>query len=411
MAFPEITDQERARIRSQFPALGGDIAYLENAGGSQVPKVVADRISEYMLSSYVQLGAGYELSQRCTDLVDRAHGFVGRLLNARDGHVVLGSSTTSLLTMLAECYGKVLTAGDEIIVAENGHEANIGPWKKLEARDCVLRWWKVDRESFSCPISDLDELLSEKTALVAVPHVSNLLGDIDDVALIARKAHAVGARVVVDGVAFAPHRAMDVHAWDVDWYAYSTYKVYGPHMAALYGTQAAFAELAGPNHFFIEEDELPYKFELGGPSHEGCAGILGLADYLAFLSGVENGDEIDRLAIEKAFDLMTACELPLQRRLIAYLLSKPKAQIVGPAATDESRVGTISFVHSDKTSREITEVVDRSGTAIRHGHMYAYHLCEALGLEPEDGVIRVSLVHYNTPDEVERLIEVLDPEL
>jgi cysteine desulfurase family protein (TIGR01976 family) len=382
--------------------------YLENAGGSQVPAVVADRIRDYMLSSYVQVGAGYPLSQRATGLLDEGHDFVRLMMNGDDGEVILGPSTSALLQMLAGCYARVLEPGSEIVVAQTGHEANVGPWKMLARLGVELRWWEMDPTTFSCPLSDLESLLSDRTALVAFPHVSNLLGDIVDVKAITSLAHAAGARVVVDGVAYAPHRAMDVSGWDVDWYAYSTYKVYGPHMAALWGRRDALAELTGPNHFFVPDDELPYKFEVGGANHEGCAGIRGLRDYLAFLVELDDPRTLDRPAIERAFELMTACELPLQARLIEYLRARDDVRIVGPTDDGPSRVSTISFVHDSKSSAEITAAVDRSGIGIRHGHMYAYHLCEAAGLEPEDGVVRTSLVHYNTSEEIERLIEVFD---
>ena len=158
----------------------------------------------------------------------------------------------------------------------------------------------------------------------------------------------------------------------------------------------------------MPDDDLPYKFEVGGANHEGCAGLLGLRDYLAFLVGEKEPAALDRPAIERAFEIMTSCELPLQARLIGYLNSRDDLRIIGPTDADASRVGTISFVHDSKSSAEITAAVDRSGIGIRHGHMYAYHLCEAAGLEPEDGVVRTSLVHYNTLDEIERLIEVFD---
>ena len=404
----EVTAELRDRIRSAFPALAGDTVFLENAGGSQVPAAVADRVRDYMVSSYVQLGAGYELSQRATDLVDEAHAFVKLLFNGSDGEVILGPSTSALLQMLSNSYSKVLSPGDEVVVAEIGHEANIGPWKGLADSGIEIRWWEMDPSDFSSPLGALEGVLSDRTALVAFPHVSNLLGEILDVPAITGLAHRAGARVVVDGVAFAPHRVMDVAAWGVDYYAYSTYKVYGPHMAAMWASRDALAELQGPNHFFIPDDELPYKFELGGVSHEGCAGILGLRDYLELLAGVGEPGALDRSGVENAFDVMTSCELPLQARLVEYLRSRPDVRIIGPAHGGPSRVGTVSFVHDTKSSREITEVVDGSGIAVRHGHMYAYHLCEALGMDPEDGVVRVSLVHYNTPDEIERLIGVFD---
>ncbi len=402
-----VTDEQRERVRARFPALATDTVFLENAGGSQVPDLVADAIRNYMLTTYVQVGAGYPLSMRCTEVIDRAHAFVRRLMNGGDGEIILGPSTSSLLQMLGGCYARALPAGSEIIVAETGHEANIGPWKQLAARGHTLRWWSMDPQSFTCPLDDLAKLLSERTALVAFPHVSNLLGEIVDVAAITELAHDAGARVVVDGVAYAPHRAMDVERWGVDWYAFSAYKVYGPHMAALWGRRDALEELTGPNHFFVADDDLPYKFEVGGPNHEGCAGLLGLERYLAHLAEISDRAP-GREAVEDAFDLMTACELPLQAQLLEWVHSRDDLRVVGPVDDGPGRVGTVSFVHRTKSSAEICAEVDRSGIGIRNGHMYAYHLCQAAGLDPDDGVVRTSLVHYNTPGEIARLIEVFE---
>jgi cysteine desulfurase family protein (TIGR01976 family) len=408
LSVPEITPAIRDLIRHQFPALKGDVIFLENAGGSQVPRQVADGIHSYLTGSYVQLGATYSLSQYCTELVARAHQFISLLMNSRQGEVVLGSSTTALLQMLADCYRHRLSPGDEIILAESGHEANLGPWKKLADQGAVIKWWRVDVESQSCPLVELETLLTPKTVLVALPHTSNLLGDIVDLKTVCQMAHQVSAKVVADGVAFAPHRAMDCDGWDVDWYVYSLYKVYGPHMAALYGKRDAFAELQGPNHFFVPESDTVYKFEPGGVCHEGCAGILGLNEYMAEILSLETETLLDRQSIESAYQIMAACEQPVQQKLLDYLASNPLVRIIGPAATEKSRVGTISFVHEKLGSREIVSMVDQSSVAIRYGHMYAYHLCEALGLDPEDGVVRTSLVHYNTPAEIETLIEVFD---
>jgi cysteine desulfurase family protein (TIGR01976 family) len=404
------------RIRRCFPALSGRTVFLENAGGSQVPAVVADAVRDYMLESYVQLGAGYELSQRCTALVDRAHEFMNLFVNGIGrGKVILGPSCTQLCTMLADCYARRLDAGDEIIVTETGHEANVGPWMKLADRGFVVRMWNVDPDSLKCPLDRLDDLLTDRTKLVAIVHASNLLGEIIDVKPIAARVHEAGARLVVDGVAYAPHRAIDVAALGADWYVFSNYKVYGPHMATLFGADDAIAELEGPNHFFIPRDEVPYKFELGGASHEACAGLLALGRYLAFVASgdstvldPERDVPVDRAMIDRAFATMTACELPLQCRLIGYLRDKPQVRIVGPDHAEPSRVGTISFVHETRSSAEITAAVNARNIGIRNGHMYAYRLCRAIGLDPDDGVVRVSLVHYNTIEEIERLIAVLD---
>ncbi len=402
---PSSAQPDQDQVRGQFPALAGATIFLENAGGSQVPGFVADRIHRYLTQTYVQLGAGYPLSQQCTATVDNAHAFARTFVNAGDGQVILGSSSTALLNILADSYGRILKPGQKIILAETGHEANLGCWKRLESQGVEIVWWRMDKEKLVCPMEDLKELLDDRTALVALPHVSNLLGGIVDLKAIVELAHSAGARVVADGVAYAPHRAIDVQAWEVDWYVYSTYKVYGPHMAVMFGKKEALAELVGPNHFFIPADELPYKFEPGGANHESCAGLLGLGDYLEFLTGA---DSWDRAVIEKAFARMQAWEEPLMNRLLDYLNDRNDVRVIGPAAGGPDRVGTISFVHGSKGSREITEAVDQTGVAIRHGHMYAWHLCDALGLNLEDGVVRVSFVHYNTLDEMERLIEIFE---
>lgn len=399
------TQQE---IRSRFPALSGDTIFLENAGGSQVPDFVADRMHRYLTRTYVQLGAGYPLSQVCTATVEEAHQFARVLVNATEGHVILGSSTTALLNMLADCYGQILKPGQRIILAETGHEANLGCWKRLESCGIEIVWWKMDPDSYICPLDDLKNLLDGGASLVALPHVSNLLGEVVDLPTIVKLAHEAGARVVADGVAYAPHRAVDVTAWDVDYYVFSTYKVYGPHMAVMYGKAEALAELKGPNHFFIPEDDLPYKFEPGGANHESCAAFLGLGDYLKYLSGTSSADPCSRQAVEEAFVRMQAWEDPLTERLLDYVAGRSEIQLVGPAPGGAPRVGTASFLHSRQSSRDVTVAVDRSEVAIRHGHMYAWHLCDRLGLDVEDGVVRVSLVHYNTREEIDRLIEVLD---
>jgi cysteine desulfurase family protein (TIGR01976 family) len=403
--FP--TPPDATAIRAAFPALGVGPVFLENAGGSQVPACVADAMHRYLRETYVQLGAGYELSRRCTATVEAAHAFARTFVNARRGQAIIGASTTALLNLLASCYAQVLKPGSEIILAETGHEANLGCWKRLERLGVVLRWWRVDPQTFACPLEALRELLNERTALVALPHVSNLLGEIVDLPAVVALAHAAGARVVADGVAYAPHRPIDVDAWDVDWYVYSTYKVFGPHMAVLYGREDALAELPGPNHDFIPRDDLPYQFEPGGANHEGCAGLLALGGYLAFLAGAPAGAACDRAVVEAAFARAEALEAPPTERLLAWLRARPGVRIIGPVASGAARVGTVSFVHGRKSSREITATVDGSGIAIRCGHMYAYHLCRALGIAVEDGVVRVSLVHYNTEDEIERLLAVL----
>jgi cysteine desulfurase family protein (TIGR01976 family) len=355
----------------------------------------------------VQLGAPYGLSRYCSQIVQQAHDDTRLLMNGDGcGEVVLGHSTSWLLRMLADCYAETIQPGDEIVVAESGHEANIGPWLRLERQGAKIRWWRVDSETGSATLDGLEAVLSERTKLVTFAHVSNLVGEVVDLKAVTDAAHAVGARVIADGVAFAPHRVIDVKAWDVDWYVYSAYKVYGPHVAALYGRHDAFAELEGPNHFFVPKNEVPYKFELGGVPHEACAGLVALRDYIRFLSASAT---YDRGAVTRAFDVMEALEHPLQERLVAWVRAQPRLRLIGPVTAGPERVATVSFVHESKSSKSLSLVANREDIGIRFGHMYAHRLCVALGLEPEDGVVRVSCVHYNSPAEIERLIEVLEP--
>lgn len=397
------------RIRDMFPALSGDTIYMDNAGGSQVPRCVADAIHRYLLESYVQLGAGYPMSQRCTRTVEAAHQFVNLFMNGTEtGHVVLGASSSQLIIMLTMCYRQVMKQGDEIIISEIGHEANVGPWVRLAEHGFKVKTWEADPDTLICPLDSLETLLTERTRILAIPHVSNLLGRIEDIQGAIELAHRVGARVVVDGVAYASHRAMDMKAWDVDWYLYGTYKVYGPHMGALYGKREAFDDITGPNHFFIPREEIPYKFEPGGVCHESCAGLLALGDYLKFLAGREDDAPCDRGTIERAYEVMTALELPLQGRLIDYLRAKPGVTIIGPDHGESSRVPTISFRHEVLSSASIAEAICAANIGARHGHMYTARLCDTMGFDLEDGFARVSMVHYNTLEEVDRLIQVLE---
>jgi cysteine desulfurase family protein (TIGR01976 family) len=402
-------------LRSMFPAISAcpDIL-LDNAGGSQVPVSVADAIRDYMISNYVQLGADYATSRVATETVDRAHEFVEMLFNAGDtGCAILGSSTSALCRMLAGCYA---TRGpgdrDEIIIAETAHEANAGPWARLSEHGFAVRIWPMDPETTELHLDDLRSILSARTAIVAFPHVSNILGRIEDAAKVTRLAHEYGARVVVDGVAYAPHRAMDVQELGADWYVYSTYKVFGPHMAALFGTHKALSELEGPNHYFIPRADVPYRFEPGGVSHEGCAGLLGLWPYLAALAGIDAEAGLTRAGIESAFEVIARQETELQTLLIEQLESLEGIRLIGPETSAPSRVSTISFVHESRKSRDIVVKANAKGFGIRHGHFYAHRLCLKLtrsGLlhDVEDGVVRVSMLHYNTEQEIRGLIACL----
>ena len=393
-----------AAVRARFPALAGGFAFLENAGGSQLPDSVIEATRAYMTDHFVQTGANYPKSEAATTVLAQAHVFAEEMVYAGStGKVVLGPSTTLLLQMVSDAYARTWREGDEVIVAATNHEANAGPWVRLERAGAVVKPWLVDPETFRCEPDVLAGLLSERTRLVAMPHASNLVGQVEDVKKVCEMAHAVGAKVCADGVAYAPHRAVNVSAHGVDWYVFSLYKTFGPHMAVLFGRHEAFAELVGPNHFFVPEKEVPYRWEPGAPSHEACAGLLGLRPYLAFLAGHDAYQ--GRATVEAAWAEMHRLEAEPFRRLVEGLHDLG-VRFVGPGAVREDTLSTVSFL-MDEPSGVVSARVNGPERGLRHGNMYAVRLLDGLGIPRDPGVVRASLAHYNTVEEVEGLLTAL----
>jgi selenocysteine lyase/cysteine desulfurase len=252
--------------------------------------------------------------------------------------------------------------------------------------------------------------MTKRTKLVAITHISNILGDIEPAGAISDFVHQRGAMICVDGVAYAPHRLVDVQAWDVDFYVFSFYKLYGPHHALLYGKRDILLDLPGINHFFIPEDDIPYKFQPGNVNYELSYGMLGLCDYLSQLSKLHGGPAENLQAQAAfAFDLIAEYEELLSGHLLDYLNGKSNVRVIGrTTANKQFRVPTISFVVEGMDSEQIVLAVDPHQIGIRFGHFYAKRLIDDLGLAPQNGVVRVSMVHYNTLEEVDRLIQVFD---
>jgi cysteine desulfurase family protein (TIGR01976 family) len=397
-------------VRSFFPALKGDWIFMDNAGGTQTVHQVADRISDYLLHTNVQLGASYEVSVKSGARVDEAQAVWASAINASSpAEVAFGSSTTMLLQSLSRSLGQLFQPGDEVIVTNCDHEANIGPWLQLQGRGVKVKSWSLNPDTFSMDLGELEKLMTDKTRLVAFTHVSNILGTINPVKAITRFVHERGAMVCVDGVAYAPHRLIDVHDWDVDFYAFSLYKVYGPHYALLYGKQEHFEKLPGINHFFI--DEVPYKIQPGNVNYELSYGLLGITDYFRALFGAMqvNASTGFHNELGEVFNMIADHEETLTAKLLDYLLQKPGIQVIGDPTPDRNhRVSTISFIREGTQSSTVTQAVDRSKIGIRYGDFYARRLIDSLGLTKLDGVVRVSMVHYNTPGEVEKLIRALE---
>lgn len=398
------------RIRAEFPGLQTDMVFMDNAGGSQTLRRVVDRIGDFLLTSNVQLGASYATSVKAGERVAESRVRAAALVNAaRPEEVVMGGSSTALLRTLVQGLTHLFAPGDEVVVTNLDHEANIGAWMGLAERGVVIRFWNVNQDSLQLEIADLQAVLSARTRMVALTYASNVLGGITPVQEAAQLARGVGAMVCVDGVAYAPHRAIDVQALDLDFYVFSFYKVFGPHYAMLYGKYEHLLRMANLNHGFIAADDIPYKLQPGNQNYELGWGATAIGDYLGDLGNSlgEAGDE--RARIISAYAGIAAHEAALSECLLSYLRGRNTVTIVGEPTPDPARrVSTVSFVVRGKPSEDVVRAVDRHGIGIRFGDFYAKRLIDALGLRQQGGVVRVSMVHYNTLDEVNRLIRALD---
>lgn len=403
---------DRAFVRAEFPALAGDWVFLDNAGGSQVLGRVVDRISDYLKTSNVQLGASYAISQRAGERLQEAQRRTAELVNAgRPEEVVMGPTSTLLVQLLARAMARQFAPGDEVVVTRADHESNIGAWVRLESIGVIPRFWELNPETRTLQLDDLGRVMSPRTRLVAFTHASNILGSIHPVAEITRFVHDRGAKVCVDGVAYAPHRAVDVRGWDVDYYVLSLYKVYGPHHALLYGKYAHLLELENLYHYFIANDRIPYKLQPGNPNYELSYAAIGIAEYLAELGARTGGSAgaSPRELMERAFSAIADHEEALANRLLSYLSSQPRVRVIGATTADKAvRVPTISFVAEGRDSESIVRHIDTLRIGIRFGDFHSRRLVEHLDLSRYNGAVRVSMVHYNTIEEIDRLIQGLD---
>lgn len=400
-------------IRGQFPALSNEWALFDNAGGSVPPRQVIARVTEYMSRYGVQLGASYRQSAEASALVAEGRKAAARLLGAAPEEVVVGGSTTMNTFALAKAIAPWFAPGDEVVVTNLDHEANIGSWRRLEEVGVVVREWRFRPETLALELEDLEPLLSPKTRLVCFTQCANIAGRIHDAAAICRRVHAAGALVLVDGVAYAPHRHVDVKALDADFYLVSLYKIFGPHVGLLYGKREHLLRARNINHFFFSDSEVPYKLQPGNVNHELTASLPGILDYLEAVDRHHHGELEGTVELEsfiaRAFDLFERHEEELARPLMEFLGSRRGVRVLGPATADRAvRVPTIAFVVEGRKSAEIPAALDQECLAVRFGNFYAYRAMEALGLEPSDGVVRVSLAHYNTTEEIERLMTALD---
>ncbi|KAL9132839.1 MAG: hypothetical protein Q9175_005984 [Cornicularia normoerica] len=380
--------------RARFPALQQcHQVYFDNAGGSQALGTVASSVKDYLEETNVQLGASYDVAKQSTESyrkgLDAAAGFMG----AASDEIVIGPSTTQLFANLSLILN--LPAGSEIIISSLDHEANISPWVRLaQMHNYTVKWWPAAPTSLThtspspmLTAENLKPLLSEKTVLVTCTHASNVLGTIHDVRNIAEMVHTVPrAKLCVDGVALAPHREVDVKALGVDFYAFSWYKVYGPHIAILYASRQAQGNLGSLGHYFHAGTNLETKIGLASASYELVAAIPSIVSYFGPYKYA-------------TWAAIAAHEEQLQDKLLSYLREREDVTIHGDTSADkELRVPVVSFTVKGRSSRNIVEGIEsRSNFGCRWGHFYSKRLVDdLLGLGGCDGVVRVSMVHYNT---------------
>lgn len=402
-------DLDLSFVRSHFPALESGWALFDNAGGVVAPRQVIGRASAYLEQLQVQLGASYSLSAEATRRVEEGKQAAADLIGASVDEVVLGPSTTMNVHVLAQALAETWKPGDEVVVTNLDHEANVGAWRRLESRGIVVREWAMNPETASLEVEALDALLSDRTRLVCFTHCSNVVGEIVDAAQVTRRAHEAGARVCVDGVAFAPHRRVDVNTIGADFYLLSLYKVFGPHLGLLYVRRDAQSTLSSQNHFFLG-NEGPGQLMPGNVNHELTASLVGTREYLIALDSHHFGQDGELSEkLDRTFGLFADYEARIAQPLLEFLASKKNVTLIGPPTTDvHRRTSIFSFVVDGMPSSDVVGRIDPTHVAIRWGHFYAYRAIRDLGLLDRDGVVRVSMIHYNDPHEVDRLIRALD---
>ena len=397
-------------VRSAFPGLDSPWAFFDNAGGTQILGEAITRLNEHLIHRMVQTGGSYAVSQKAAESLQTGREAIATLLNAaRPEEIVFAPAATVACQNLVRAMAHAFEEGDEVIVTVTDHESNIGPWMMLAERGVTFRTWAPDPETLELDLATLDGLLTERTKLVAVTATSNILGTVNPIPAIARRVHDAGALICVDAVACAPHRAIDVQAWDVDYLFFSIYKTFGPHFAALYGRYELLAELDGLYHWFYGKDRVPMKLEPGNASYELAYASSAIPDYLADLGTTLGATGDARARIEAAWAAITRHEGRLAETLLAWLRERGDARIIGrPRGDDPDRASIVAFRIEGRDAGEIARALDDDHLAVRFGDFHARRLIEHLGLADHGGVVRVSMAHYNTPEEVDRLLIALD---
>jgi cysteine desulfurase family protein (TIGR01976 family) len=406
-------------IRRQFPALDRPVIFFDNPGGTQIAKQSLERINRYLIECNANHEGAFATSIASDAMLDEAHRAMADLYNAASPEeIVFGNNMTTITLHVSRSISRDWKEGDEIVVTRLDHDANVTPWVLAALdRGVKVNWVDFDVEDGTLKLDDLQKALERKPRLLAIGYASNALGTINPVKKIIQMAHDAGAMVYVDAVQYAPHGPIDVQKLDCDFLVSSAYKFFGTHSGILFGKrellEKLFAYKVRP-----ATDKLPGKFETGTQNHEGIAGVLGAVEYFEWIGrefGGEYANALEeeyqgrRLELKKAMTAIHAYERELGRALLSALEAVPGLRLYGLTDINriEERVATFSFRLKDLHPRTVAEKLAQAGIYAWDGNYYAVNVTERLGLEDDGGMVRVGAVHYNSPEEVERLKDAL----
>ena len=401
-------------VRSQFPAfndsLAKDWSFFENAGGSYVPKNVIDKLTKFMTSTKVQPYAEYPMSKIAGENMDLATELFSKMINAKNNEILIGGSTSINLYVLSNALKKYISPGDEVIVTNQDHEANISPWRRLKEVGANIVEWKFNLENQELLLSDLENLITDKTKILAVTHCSNIVGSVNNLKQICKIAHKNNIIVIGDGVSYAPHGFPDVKDLDVDFYTFSLYKTFGPHLALLYGKEEILKDLPNQNHEFLN-GEYPYTINPGGPNHEELVSLIGIYEYYENLykHHYKNKDLSILSKVKKINNLISLHEQEIANPILKHIHERKDLRLIGKhQIKDKDRAPTISFISNKKTSKEISKKLLLNKIATRNDNFYAWRCLKALNIDTNDGVVRLSLTHYNSTKDTNNVINALE---
>jgi len=407
----DMTELDIDFVRSQFPAFSDpsleNFLHFENAGGSYACEQVINALHDYYTKTKLQPYYGFTPSQQAGEQMTRARQRMASWLNVSTEEVHFGPSTSQNTYVVAQALKSYLKPGDEVIVTNQDHEANIGAWQRLEDSGIVVREWRVNGDTAELEDAGLEALLNENTRMVAFTHCSNIVGSINPVRRWADKIHAANALVFVDGVSFAGHGLPNVDALGADIYFFSLYKVYGPHLGVMVMRDAVNRALPHQGHFF-NVGYATSRFTPAGPDHAQIAAVNGVMDYFEALDShhFDHNKVSDAARTQRMGDLLHSAETANLQPLLDLLKDRRGINLIGKTTTD-NRAPTVSFTVDGKTPERVARALAEKNIGIANGNCYAYRLMEALKIEPEQGVVRLSFVHYTSDKEMDILLDRL----